>query len=34
MWYKIKRLNWTALITWSIIFYIGYKLWSGLLSLV
>lgn len=34
MWKKIKRFNWTFLITWTIIFYVGYKIWSGLLSLV
>ena len=34
MWNKIKRFNWMFLITWTIIFYVGYKIWSGLLSLV
>ncbi len=34
MWNKIKRFNWTFLITWTIIIFIGYKLWSWVLSLV
>ena len=34
MWNKIKRLNWTAIITWSVIFYISYKIWSFILSFV
>ena len=34
MWNKIKGFNWTFLITWTIILYVCFKIWSGLLSLV
>ncbi len=25
---KVKNLNWTAIITWSIIIYITYSIWN------
>lgn len=31
---RIKRLNWTAIITWSVIFYIAYKIWSFIFSFI
>lgn len=29
---NMSKVNWTALITWTIIFYISYKIWSFILS--
>lgn len=31
---KIKNLNWTAIITWSILIFISYKIFSFLFSLI
>lgn len=32
MWRKIKNLNWTAIVAWSVIALITWKLWSFLLG--
>ena len=29
MWKKIKNINWTAIITWSVIFFIAYNLFTS-----
>ena len=34
MWNKIKRFNWTFLITWTVLIYLAYKLWSFIFSLI
>ena len=34
MWKKIKNINWTAIITWSVIFFIAWNLFSFLFDLV
>jgi hypothetical protein len=34
MWKKIKNLNWIAIITWSVIFFIAYNLFNSLFDLV
>lgn len=31
---KLSKLNWTFVITWCLIFFIGFKLWSWVLNLL
>lgn len=34
MWKNIKNLNWTAIITWTVLFFIAYKIFSFLFGLI